>query len=203
MPWRTDLGKEIVEGGRDMVGDILGELQGRNSLWHRTGLDSLRDIIRDGYIHVNEGQYTPTTGHSARSYGRLLKSISLFDFDTHEVEPILFAASDWSPFLADLNPITIWIEIDRAKLSLELLDPPLGGPDRKRKHFEVYLEGSPYTPLAIPFVEAWYRASIPKAAFKGFIVFEWRERGKIGEWVPEGDGALAFIEGLADKWANC
>jgi hypothetical protein len=201
MPWQTDTGKLVVEEGRDIVGDILGELQGRNSLWHRTNLDGLRGIIQDGHININDGQFAPTTGHSASSYGRLLKAVSLFDFDTYEVEPILFTANDWRPFLADLKPLTIWIELDRDKLAPELLDPPLGGPDSERQPFDVKLEGATFTPTAIPFVEAFYQASIPRAAFNGFIVFKWGERSKIGEKVPEGDDVLSQIEKLSVRWA--
>ncbi|HEY2071375.1 MAG TPA: hypothetical protein VGG48_17590 [Rhizomicrobium sp.] len=170
---------------RPELSSILPILMGGNALWHRTSVKSLKAIIDSGFIQPNLGQFEVTYSQSCQCFGRSIGAVCMFDFNSATPEQVLFSADNWGGFLVDRGAATVWIRVDRDKL-----DP---------NNIVSSEDASALRPTLIPYVEAWYRGPIPKAAFIAFLVIK---RTAIAGHilVPNTASAMDVIEEISIAW---
>jgi hypothetical protein len=172
-------------------------LRGRGHLWHRTSLQSLEGILRDGEIVPNTGQLQPTSLQSKVSYAWHLNAVSLFDFDT--VDESSVSEYGWGTVFTSELPIVVLIRLrreapDRAKL---LLPTEIRG-DRR---LDILPDEIRQKHMVIPAVEALHIGPISASAFSGFILttfkeyegYLWREVG------PDAD-AFRVLSKISAEW---
>lgn len=138
---------------------LLARLDGR--LWHATSVAGLEGILREGIIRPDA-----TTRHHA-AYVRSIGAVSVFDL----AEPdsgISIIASHWSHWCRGEIATPYWLEIDRAAVAGQYLDPR-ETLRRWRKRPEP--DGTPETRL-IANIEAAHVGPIPIASIIDIVAVD-------------------------------
>lgn len=193
----SDLERIAIDGPR--LAPVLATLRGARSLWHRTSVESLKQILDHGAIEPNDGRFPETYPQSKSCYGRYIGAVCLFDFDTEPLDEILVHAWKWAAFLTDRGAATVLIRIARDALDPTklTLPPEVKYPNMPRVQGH---DGAAYVPTYIPRVEAWYRAPVRAAAFREFVLIK---DGSDFEHmrVDLGPAALASIAATDRTWS--
>lgn len=179
---------------------IWKRLQGRGRLWHRTSLDSLKGIVRDGQIRPNTGQFPTSFGQSKVSRSRHLQGVSLFDFDSSPDPYIEEHEWKWATVLTHVLPAGVLIGIDRDALERRQLmlpaelrdgDPRLAPLPEKIRAMQ----------MRIPAVEAIYLDTVPVAATRELILTAFHDQGGY-YWYEEASGiqGLQALTDVASSW---
>jgi len=143
-------------------GPLWARLRGEGHLWHRTSLAAVDAILRDGEIVPNLGQFPNTFGQSSVSYGRHLRAVSIFDFDTENEADALTHVCDF-PLVGVLICIRR-AALDRTKL---LLPSQIARGEHPIDTLPDRIKGAR---MFVPAVEALYLGPIPTSAFGGYIL---------------------------------
>lgn len=122
-------------------------------LWHRTSVEDYRLIQEDGVIKPNDGR----VDRWEKPYAcQQLGAVSLFDFTTQPEEKVLWEAIKWQQFLGDFSPVTVFLGLQRTKLTGRLIPYP----DNK--------EGT--TGNVIPWVEVCHCGPIPTSTVISYLL---------------------------------
>lgn len=124
-------------------------------LLHLTSPEALLEIMRDGFLRPNIGQFPHSCEKSARGFARSMGYIALFDFETTNVEDVVVAWDTTRFFFYLFNPLTLGLWIERECL-IQSLIPNSAAPGISSPRYE----------LNVPYVEVWYGSPIPITAFK-------------------------------------
>jgi len=100
MVYPNDIDAAHIEQARADYAWILPTVHQSGSLWHRTSIDSFREILQSGAILPSDGRFAPTYPQSNSCYGRHIGAVCLFDFDSEPLNQILLHAIKWGPFFA-------------------------------------------------------------------------------------------------------
>jgi hypothetical protein len=156
--------------------------------------------LRDGQIVPNRGQFEPTFPQSKGSYARHLSAVSLFDFDTAD-EPYIFEHEwKWGTVLTSRLPAGVLIRIRREELDRGnlLLPTEISQGDHR---LDTLPDDIRRMRMVIPAVEALHIGPISIAAFSGFILSAFGERGAyLWHEVPSGGDALRVLSRIAAEW---
>jgi len=132
----------------------------KNNICHRTGIKALKGIFDTGAILPNDGRFPDSYPQSKRSFARIHKLISLFDFNNQTDEESGKTVRNWYRFFFDHKPVTIVILLDRKILCADLIT---------NKDAVEITKGS-FDPIFLPDVEAFYPKQIPCNAFTGYLM---------------------------------
>jgi hypothetical protein len=174
---------------------LLLSLRGQGRFWHRTPLPSLEAILRHGAIVPNVGQFIGNSTQSESSYGRCMKAVSLFDFDTSSEKSVLDRALG-NLFIRGLSS-TVLIGVERKGLDpakLQLPDKVSNGVWLLRLSGH---SGHAAGLTHIPEIEALYFGEIPTSAFSGFYLAA--QGGRFFE-VPLGANAITILNEKSAEW---
>ena len=125
-------------------------------LWHATGLEGLRGILKSGHIAIAGARYE-------NSLCRYLNCVSLFDFGPSAVD-------DWGQFHnwyawfghEQNSRVAIWLEVDREAVAHDLYDAG--------KLHQIWKEH--LSKRFMPGVEAGHRGPIRLCALKGALLID-------------------------------
>jgi hypothetical protein len=193
--------RELEREGRLRVAHLMPLLRGRRSLWHRTDIEGMRAILKDGAIRPNDGTLpsgyitSEDVGHAGYRFG----AVCLLDFDTAPLKDVYWAAQHWHQFLSSFNPATVVFELARDALATDALiqqDRPNWMPPQHRSA----RQGDHY-PHWIPHVEAWHRGPIPLSAVGEVFVFRSGSGDKFERVILFAD-AVSTVEAFAARWAK-
>ena len=145
------------------------ELMGR--LWHTTHPDRFKQIMKDAEISPNPAipekeRWKTSRGPEYYPFVRTLNGVSLFDFKNFDEVSYgeKYPLSNWREFVPcrSLWDEAIWLEIDRAKAS----DNLIGG----KELIEKWKKLDAYKHTIMPMIEVAYIGAIPLHAFRNVLI---------------------------------
>jgi hypothetical protein len=121
----------------------------RKGVYHSTGVEGLKGIIKDQYIKPNDGSLPFTYSMSKNSYATFKSYVSLFDFETQPMSRCKEQFWKCDKFFYSHKGARILIKLDRSKLTSSLIT------------YETAHDEVGFCKIKIPYVEVWYPRQIP------------------------------------------
>jgi hypothetical protein len=184
--------KMIAQAPNNPVESLLLMLRGQERFWHRTPLQSLEAILCHGAIVPNIGQFDCNSTQSESSYGRHMKAVSIFDFDSASEDAVLHQACG-NLFVPGLDAIVL-IGIEREELDHAKLQLPH---EVSNGLWKLRLSGQASGLTHVPEIEALYVGELPSAAFSYYYLVS--QSGRFFK-VPSEANAITSLNEKYAEW---